>query len=574
MSPRQYHLQPMPLRRVEPSTPGVARQSSLLDAWRAHNGPEHLREHRQRGLAQAGATWGRGRRSYAGAAVGRTTADWVTLSTSADAELYTALRMLRNRSRSLARDNEHVKHALRLIVNNIIGPQGIRFQAQVKTRAGKLNAAVNARIEKEWARWCRADSCHTAGKLDWLQIQRMSVRDAAEAGDILLRKVKRAFGRSRVPFALELIEAEQLVENYSGRSPRGNIVKMGVELDDWQRPVGYWLYPRHPGDLQQTGVPQSNDYIFVPADEIIHIAAFERPSQTRGVPWGHATMTKSRHIGGTEEAEIVRARASAAIMGFVQTPEADLPTDEDDSGADDVVDGERVWDMSPGTIRELAPGETFSGFNPSTPNAALDPFLRYMHRCSAAGWGISYESYTGDYSQTNYSSGRLGKMTERDLWRSGQAWIMPLLHQAVYEAWLEMAVLSGALNLPGYESDPEVYQAVRWYPRGWAWIDPLKEVMAAKAAVRAGFTTTEDVVADQGDRDWEDVYTQLAAEREFAEELDLVVESDPAQTNDKGALQTSAPAEEGGPGTAAAAADAADDAAQGAAGESTGTTTE
>ena len=176
-----------------------------------------------------------------------------------------------------------------------------------------------------------------------------------------------------------------------------------------------------------------------------------------------------------------------------------------------------------------------------------------MNRCSAAGWGISYESYTGDYSQTNYSSGRLGKLTERDVWRGSQSWIIPLLHQAVYEGWLEMAVLSGVLPLPAYESDPELYQAVRWCPRGWAWIDPLKEVLAAKAAVRAGFTTTEDVIADQGDRDWEDVYAQLAVERKTAADAEIVLESDPAQTNDKGAIQ--ALAEPGDQPGAAAGAD-------------------
>lgn len=487
--------------------------------------------------------WNAPRRSYAGAAFGRTTADWVTLSTSADAELYTSLRVLRNRTRQLCRDNEHARQALRLIVNNVVG-QGVGLQSEVRMRrADRLDDKANDVIEAAWEAWGRARRCHTAGRFSWAELQRIVIRSVAESGEVLIRKVRRAFGDSRVPFALEVIEADQLVDNWTGRAPNGNEVRMGVEVDEWMRPVAYWLYPRHPGDNMVQGVPQSNDYQRVSADEIIHVGVFDRPHQTRCVPWFHSAMVKLRHIGGTEEAEIVRARASAAVMGFIQTPEADLPTDTEDSGADDVVDGERVWDMAPGTIRELAPGETFSGFNPSTANAALDPFMRHMLRGVAAGLGLSYESLSRDYSQSNYSSSRLALLDDRDNWRVLQAWLIETLHQPVFEAWLDMAVLAGELELPAYETVPEVYQAARWMPRGWDWVDPAKEVAAYKAAVRSGFMSLADVVAMKGG-DWEDLLRQLQRERALADEFELVLESDAAQTNDKGAVQTFVPPEE------------------------------
>lgn len=510
-------------RRTEPTTRGLQLQESVLSSWRAANGPEHLRANRQRGHAAAG-VWGKSKaRAYAGAAMGRTTADWVGLSTSADAEIYGSLRGLRNRSRQLCRDNEHAKNGLRLVVNNVVG-QGIGFQSEILKRRGKgqLNEPVNDAIEKAWRRWGRARRCHTAGKLGWAQIQRVVMAGAVESGEILVRKVRRKFADSRVPFALELIEADQLVDTWTGRAPNGNQVRMGIEVDEWLRPVAYWLYPRHPGDNIATGIPQTNEYQRVPADEIIHIGLFERPNQTRCVPWFHAAMVKLRHIGGTEEAEIVRARASAAVMGFVQHEDADLP--EPDDSADGEENGERVWDMAPGTIRELPPGTTFSGFNPSSANAALDPFLRYMLRSVAAGIGLSYESLSRDYSQSNYSSSRLALLDDRDNWRVLQAWLIEVFHQEVFEAWLEMAVLCGELDLPGYETDPEIYQAVRWMPRGWDWVDPQREVNAAIAAVRAGFTTVADVVAAKGG-DWEDVFKQAQRERQNAKDLGLEYET-------------------------------------------------
>lgn len=525
-------------RKTLPTQRGLQLQPGVLDAWRREHGPEALRTGRERGLAPTG-QWGKARRSYAGANFGRTTSDWVTLSTSADAEIWQSLRALRNRSRQLCRDNEHAKQALRLIVNNIVG-KGIAFQSEIAKRGGQLNEKVNDSIEIAFLRWCRASRCHTAGKLSFAQLQRVVLSGVVEGGEMLVRKVKKRFADSRVPLALEIIEPDQLADNISFRHTNGNEVRMGVEVDEWLRPVAYWLYPRHPGDNFATGVPQTNEYQRVPAEEVIHIGRFDRPNQTRCVPWFHAAMVKMRHIGGTEEAEIVRARASAAVMGFIESDESDLGDIDDSSGTeDDEVDGERVWDMAPGTIRELGPGEKFSGFNPSTANAALDPFLRYMLRCVAAGVGVSYESLSRDYTNATYSSSRLALLDDRDNWRVLQQWFIDVFLQPIFEAWLELAVLSGELPLAGYEANAETYAAVRWMPRGWDWIDPVKEVMAAKAAVRAGFATTADVVAAKGG-DWEDVYRQRRREIDAAVELELVFETDPAQVTDKGQAQGAA----------------------------------
>lgn len=534
-------------RRTVPTLPATFDQASgtwydhtrvhqpgavTLQRWVREHGPAALRSrHQQRRLAQGI------QRGYAGATFGRTTADWVTLSTSADAELYTGLRTLRNRTRQLVRDNEYAKQALRLIVNNIVG-QGIGLQGQVmQRRGGKLDDKVNAKIEDLWSLWgSKGKWCHTAGKLSWADIQRMAIRSVAESGEVLIRKVRQPFAGSPVPFALEVIESDQLVDNWSGRTGNnGNEIRMGVEVDKWQRPVAYWLYPRHPGDNMVSGVPQSNDYVRVPAEEVIHLGVFDRPNQTRAVPWFHAAMMKLRHMGGYEEAEIVRARASASIMGFIQSPEVDVPG-EDADNADDVVNGERVMDLSPGIIKELAPGETFNGFDPSSANPAIEPFMRFMLRSFAAGAGISYESLSRDYSQSNYSGARMGLLDDRDNWRVLQQWLIGALHQEVFEAWTEMAVLSNALDLPAYETLPELYHAVRWMPRGWDWVDPLKEVTAAKAAVRAGYMSMADVIAAKGG-DYEDIFRQLKRERDLAKEYGLVFDSDPAQVNDKGAEQ-------------------------------------
>jgi capsid protein len=109
-------------------------------------------------------------------------------------------------------------------------------------------------------------------------------------------------------------------------------------------------------------------------------------------------------------------------------------------------------------------------------------------------------------------------------------------HQQVFEAWLDMAVLSGTLNLPGYETNPDRYRASRWVPRSWEWVDPQREVDAYKTAVRCGFKTLGQVIAEQGG-DLEDVLVARQAELAMLDEMDIVTDTDPSEVNSGGGVQ-------------------------------------
>ena len=59
-----------------------------------------------------------------------------------------------------------------------------------------------------------------------------------------------------------------------------------------------------------------------------------------------------------------------------------------------------------------------------------------------------------------------------------------------------------------------------WMGGGWGWVDPVKEVGAAIAAILAGLSTHSKELAAQGE-DFEEVFEQLAREKEFAAALGL-----------------------------------------------------
>ena len=471
-------------------------------------------------------------RSFAGSVFGRLVNDWVAQSSAADSEIRTSLRALRNRSRQMVRDNDYAKNAIRAVQNNVIG-QGIKLQSQVKMqRGGTHNDALNNKIESLWGEWCRAQNCHTGGILSFNDIERLLIGSVAESGEVLVRLVFQPFGSSKVPFALEVIESDQLMDERNGRHDNDNEIRMGVERNEWGRPAAYWFFPHHPGDYQFQTV-QPSKYKRILAKEVIHLYRMERPGQTRGVPWFAAGLKRLHHMAGYEEAEVISARASAAIMGFIETPEGELE-------ADGVQDGQRVSSFDPGKIEVLSPGEKFTSFAPTRPGGQHEPFMRAMLRAFAAGIGVSYETISKDYSQSNYSSSRLALLDDRDNWRVLQSWMIANFHQRIFEAWLDAAVMSGALVLPAYEVSPHLYTGVKWCPRGWSWVDPVKEVKAYKEAVRCGFMTQSDVVTQSGG-DFNEMLEQRAHEIEMAEKVGVVFDTDPSQVDSNGKGQIAEP---------------------------------
>ena len=468
-------------------------------------------------------------RAYQGARVSRLTSDWVTSGTSADSEIKSSFKALRNRARQLCRDNDYARQALRSIQNNVIG-HGISHQSQVRMqRGGKLDQAINGQIHHAWMQWSHKSRCDVSGLLGFHDMERLLWRSLAESGEVFVRMIRQPFGGSRVPFALQVLEADYLIDDDVPQAATGNTVRLGIEVDSYLRPQAYHFYANHPGDTY-AGNPRTNGRrIRVPADEVIHLFLSERPGQTRGVTWFASALMRLHMLHGYEEAEVVRARAASALMGFITSPEGELVGDE-------IYDGDRVSEFTPGVFKYLQPGESVTVPDLNAPDGQLEPFTRSMLRAAAAGIGVSFESISKNFSESNYSSSRLSLLEERDTYKVMQRYMIENFHQEVFAAWMDMAVLSGELNLPGYETNPERYRTAKWVPRSWEWVDPQKEVNAYKIAVRSGFKTLGQVIAEQGG-DLDDYLTARQSELAKLDDKNIVVDTDPSEVSGAGLIQ-------------------------------------
>ena len=107
----------------------------------------------------------------------------------------------------------------------------------------------------------------------------------------------------------------------------------------------------------------------------------------------------------------------------------------------------------------------------------------------------------------------------------------------VYEKWMDMAVMSGVLDLPGFDSNPERYYESKWIAPAAQFVDPQKEAAAYKDLIRSGIMTLSQVIALRGG-DFEDQMRQRQHELAVADELGIVLDTDPSQVSSNGISQS------------------------------------
>jgi len=443
----------------------------------------------------------------------RLTADWSLWRRSADQEILADLGALRARARNLVFNNPYAKRFVGQVTQNVAGPHGFRFKPKVVDAAGTLDQRTNQALARAWADWCRRDTCSVDGKLSFRALQRLVVGAVPQDGEVLIRMVE-GFPNAH-GFALQLIDADLLDEQYNAEpGPHGYEIRMGIEINEWGQPLGYWLWDRHPSEIAR-----KRERKFVPAAELLHLYVPFRVGQSRGVPWFHAIMLDLKQLDGYAEAELVAARSAAAKMGFFKTTEEGaagwMPPQEDAKGI------ERLQiEAEPGLMSQLPPGLEFQAWDPQHPNEVYKDFVKAVLRGVASGLDVCYHNLTGDLEGVNYSSARVGELDERDAWKALQQWLCEELHQRVYERWLAMASLTGQVQLPTERTAD--YRAVAWLPRGWAWVDPEKELNAIEKALQLGLTSRTIEAAAQG-RDIEELFAELDAEQELAAEYGITI---------------------------------------------------
>ncbi len=455
-------------------------------------------------------------RNYEGARRDRRTGGWNARRGSANNALEGQIADLRDRSRDLVRNSWIGARTIDVLTSSIIGT-GITVKAMTgKDRTDRIwNEAF-----LEWA-----ESCDIEGGLDHAGQQMIAVRAALEGGDSLLRFIPRRIeGRARrVPLAVQVMEGDHIDHSRNGLWG-GHQARLGVVVGDWGERQGFYLFRSHPGEW----VPgQQTVSEYVSADQLAHLFRPLRPGQLRGVPILAPSLMTIRDQVDLVEAAVIKARVEACFAGFIETPDnartiADV---RNDTNSNRVLE-----EIRPGMLNYLQPGEKVTFAQP-TGNGQFDALWKKSMTGAAVGSGLTYDQLTGDYSGSNYSSIKTGKIEHRRIIEQMQ-WlcVIPKMMRPTIRQFNDAAILSGILP------DRRGGWPVEYVMPANEPIDPVAEMKADILAVRAGRISPQQFIESYG-RPWRTVLDETAAFFKYLDDEGMVLDIDPRKVSQGGQMQ-------------------------------------
>lgn len=469
-------------------------------------------------------------RSYEGATTGRRTSSFKARSTSANAELQGALRPLRDRSRDLARNTPYAARMIDIITSHVIG---CGITPNIDTGSDKLDA----RLETLWGEWER--QADVTGQMGFYGLQALAVRGMIESGETVLRFIDRPLDDTRlVPLQMQALEADfidQWRDGVYGGKPDAAAEgversRLGVGLGEFDRRMGLWLWPYHPGEIN-TAMMRPYVSRFVAQDEVIHLFKTLRAGQVRGVPWFAPILMTARDLSDFMDAVNVKARVEACFSGFITNDNSTAPLfDPAQPGVatrDYANPNADMTSLEPGMLKELRQGQDIKFAQP-TSAGQVEPILMFNLQAMAAGVGCTYDQVTGDLRQANFSSLRAGKVEFRRLAEQLQNHvIIPQVCNRTWDRFISRAILAGLIP------DRRTPYRIEWVTPAWEPINPNDDMEADIKAVRTGRESPQAYVAAWGN-DWRKVQDQAATFYKRARRKGLVFDIDPSLTDQAG----------------------------------------
>ncbi|MEO1686512.1 MAG: phage portal protein [Pseudomonadota bacterium] len=425
-------------------------------------------------------------------------------------------------SRDMLRNNPIAARAAAVIVGNVVGDGIVPSVEGPKQAASRLQKLFTAHLE--------GPSIDAHGLSDIYGLQRLAMSTVVESGEVIVRRRwRRSSDGLPLPFQLQIMEPDHLDTRFDGKLASGNVVREGIEYDALERRVAYHLFREHPGRLGRWGAFQTLQSTRVEAKDIIHLFRQDRPGQMRGVTWFAPVALQMQDQLDHQDAQLMRQKIAACFAAFIYTEDPDA-TIEANVGAS----------LSPGAIQTMPAGRKMEFAKPPGVEG-YDEFTRSVLRNIAGGLGLTYEALSGDLSDVNFSSARMGRV-EMD--RNVDAWQWLLMVNRFLQPLSEW-LLEAAVMAPGRPVSPaQVGQAkINWTPPGRVIVDPAGEIKAQSEEVRAGFRSRSDVIRSRG-YDPEDVERQIAADNERADGLGLLFDSDGRTAKAGSAQPTRAAAKE------------------------------
>jgi len=442
---------------------------------------------------------------YDAASVGRRLGTLRATGTDADAAANRRQRMAYV-ARDMVRNTPFATRAQQVITNNTIG-DGI--VPRISGLPGDQQDAMLKLIE----RVLDTTAIDAAGRQNLYGLQRLVMNSVVDAGEALVVAEWQTppYGPKQFPLKLRVLEPDFLDDSFDHQMmPDGGWVQNGIKYDGTGQRIAYRIFKRHPGADAYTSHGWTTASEWVPARHVLHVYRVDRAGQERGVTWFAPVVLTLQDHADYQDAQIMRQKVAACFAGFRSLPDTESPSTVPSMGGD----------IEPGLIQDLYGEETVTFSNPPDVGG-YDEFTKVTLRSAAAALGLTYEALTGDLSNVNFSSGRMGRM-EMD--RSVSSWQWTMLVPQMLDPVGDWLLEAWSMQRPDMAT---VIRSARieWVPPSRILVDPAREMRALKDAVRSGFTSRSAVVRGFG-VDPERLLEEQTADQNAADAAALIFDTD------------------------------------------------
>lgn len=321
---------------------------------------------------------------------------------------------------------------------------------------------------------------------------------------------------------------QQLINGMSVRSSksiseRKNKVVDGVEIDENEKPIGYYVIDKD-GKEQYIKARDSKDRLIawlVPC-------GIKKLNSPRSYSIIGATMQKLNKIGQYSNSEVMAAETNAKFAAWIEqdkessgvNPMKNIPgidrilknqgvdvaeTTSQEEGVTQKRFRDSLKRIASGLFIHMPKGQKLNSFDTKRPNVNHTSFVDGSMKYITASGGIPFEVYLMQFSN-NFSASRAAlKMFEVILQNNRQFSIIDYYYQPTYERFFELECLKGNIFAPRYlelKNDDgyldNAYTRAKWVGVKIPHIDEVKEVNAVLSKLKGGLTTFEQSLEDLG----------------------------------------------------------------------------
>jgi len=455
---------------------------------------------------------------------------WISESNSPEEDINDNLSTLRERSRDLYMGGANIATgAIKTTRTNAVG-YGLILKPTIDGDFLKMSDSEVEEWEKsvvrEFEYYANSVNCDRLRLNNFYELQQLAFMSMLMSGDVFVLLPYRFRNSFLYDLRIQLVEGDRVATPPDKEGDE--TISQGVETRRGEI-VAYHIANNFPGSA-------ADDYTYrrvaafgasTGRRNILHLMESERPDQTRGLPILSPIIESLRQLGKYTEAELNAAVVSGlvAISVTMEMPENAIG---ESISKDDQIDADNpyTYEMGPGIINYMSPGEKFDINSPGRPNVAFDGFVNAILRQIGSSLEIPYELLIKHFS-ASYSASRAALLEAWKMFRMRRKWFANDFCQPIYEEWLTEAVAKGRIYAPGFFDDPIIraaYSKAEWHGPSQGQIDPLREVNAAMKRIDAEISTREREAAEMTGTDFNVNHRQRVKEETMRKELLALME--------------------------------------------------